>query len=93
MVLLILTDWPANSPDLNPRGESTGYCQAEDQRHQTWQYSRAEGRWNQGTRNTSAVPQADRLRATPLMLSVVQNKQNDQVLNEHTFQKVDISVL
>ena len=80
MVLLILTDWPANSPDLNPRGESTGY-------------SRAEGRWNQGIRNTSAVPQADRLRATPLMLSVVQNKQNDQVLNEHTFQKVDISVL
>ncbi len=29
-------DWPANSPDLNPR-ESMGYCEEEDERHQTQQ--------------------------------------------------------
>ncbi len=28
-------DWPANSPDLNPHRESMGYCQEEDERHQT----------------------------------------------------------
>ncbi len=29
-------DWPANLPDLNPRHrESMGYCQEEDERHQT----------------------------------------------------------
>ncbi len=27
-------DWPANSPDLNPI-ENMGYCQEEDERHQT----------------------------------------------------------
>ncbi len=31
-------DWPANSPDLNPHRESMGYCQEEDERHQTQQY-------------------------------------------------------
>ncbi len=33
-------DWPANSPDLNPiesHRESMGYCQEEDERHQTQQ--------------------------------------------------------
>ncbi len=30
-------DWPENLPDLNPR-ESMGYCQEEDERHQTQQY-------------------------------------------------------
>ncbi len=30
-------DWPANSPDLNPNRESMGYCQEEDERHQTQQ--------------------------------------------------------
>ncbi len=29
-------DWPANSPDLNPI-ENMGYCQEEDERHQTQQ--------------------------------------------------------
>ncbi len=39
-------DWPANSPDLNPienHRESMGYCQEEDERHQTQQCRWAEG--------------------------------------------------
>lgn len=64
---ITVLDWPANSPDLNPRRESMGYCQEEDERHQTQQYRRAEGRYqsNLGFHNTSAVPQADHLHATP----------------------------
>ncbi len=27
-------DWPANSPDMNPR-ESTGYCQEENEKQET----------------------------------------------------------
>ncbi len=28
-------DWPANSPDLNPMGESMGYCQEENEKQET----------------------------------------------------------
>ncbi len=38
-------DWPANSPDLNPIWESKGYCQEEDERHQTQQCRWPEGRY------------------------------------------------
>ncbi len=59
-------DWPANSPDLNPR-ESMGYCQEEDARHQTQQCRWSEGHCqrNLGFHTTSAVPQTDHLHATP----------------------------
>ncbi len=30
-------DWPANSPDPEPHREFMGYCQEEDERHQTQQ--------------------------------------------------------
>ncbi len=59
-------DWPAISPDLNPR-ESMGYWQDEDERHQTQQC-----RWPEGCYQsnlcfyyTGAVPQTDHLHATP----------------------------
>ncbi len=56
-------DCPANSPDLNP----IGYCQEEDERHQTQQCRWAEGHCqrNLGFHTTSAVPQTDHLHATP----------------------------
>ncbi len=59
-------DWPANSPDLNLWG-SMGYCQEEDERHQTHQCRWPEGRYqsNLGFHTTSAVPQTDHLHATP----------------------------
>jgi len=58
---IAVLDWPANSPDLNR------YCQEEDEKHQTQQCRRAEGRYqsNLGFHNASAMPQADRLHATP----------------------------
>ncbi len=53
--------WP------EPHRESTGYCQEEDERHQTQQCRWAEGHCqrNLGFHTTSAVPQTDHLHATP----------------------------
>ncbi len=60
-------DWPANSPRPEPHRESMGYCQEEDERHQTQQCRWAEGHCqrNLGFHTTSAVPQTDHLHATP----------------------------
>ncbi len=56
-------NWPANSPDL----KSMGYCEEENAICQTQQCRRAEGHYqsNLGFHNTWAVPQTDRLHATP----------------------------
>ncbi len=53
--------WP------EPHRESMGYCQEEDERHQTQQCRWAEGHCqrNPGFHSTSAVPQTDHLHATP----------------------------
>ncbi len=53
--------WP------EPHRESMGYCQEEDERHQTQQCRWPEGRYQSklGFHTTSAVPQTDHLRATP----------------------------
>ncbi len=53
--------WP------EPHRESMGYCQEEDERHQTQQCRWAEGHCqrNLGFHTTSAVPQIDHLHATP----------------------------
>ncbi len=53
--------WP------EPHKESMGYCQEEDERHQTQQCRWPEGRYqrNLGFHTTSAVPQTDHLHATP----------------------------
>ncbi len=53
--------WP------EPHRESMGYCQEEDERHQTQQCRWAEGCYqsNLGFHTTSAVPQTDQLLATP----------------------------
>ncbi len=53
--------WP------EPHRESMGYCQEEDERHQTQQCRWAEGHCqsNLGFHITSAVPQTDHLHATP----------------------------
>ncbi len=53
--------WP------EPHRESMGYCQEEDERHQTQQYRWPEGHCqrNLGFHTTSAVPQTDHLHATP----------------------------
>ncbi len=53
--------WP------EPHRESMGYCQEEDERHQTQQYRWAEGHCqrNLGFHTTSAVPQTDHLHASP----------------------------
>ncbi len=53
--------WP------EPHRESMGYCQEEDERHQTQQRRWAEGRCqrNLGFHTTSAVSQTDHLHATP----------------------------
>ncbi len=59
-------DWPANSPDLNPR-ESMEYCQEENENQETKKCRWAEGHCqrNLGFHTTSAVPQTDHLHATP----------------------------
>ncbi len=53
-----------------PHRESMGYCQEEDERHQTQQCRWAEGHCqrNLGFHTTSAVPQTDHLHATPNLL-------------------------
>ncbi len=53
--------WP------EPHRESMGYCQEEDERHQTQQCRWPEGHCqrNPGFHTTSAVPQTDHLHATP----------------------------
>ncbi len=53
--------WP------EPHRESMGYCQEEDERHQTQQCRWPEGRYQSilGFHTTSAVPQTDHLHATP----------------------------
>ncbi len=53
--------WP------EPHRESMGYCQEEDERHQTQQCRWAEGHCqrNLGFHTTSAAPQTDHLHATP----------------------------
>ncbi len=53
-------EWPANSGSM-------GYCQEEDERHQTQQCRWAEGHCqrNLGFHTTSAVPQTDHLHAKP----------------------------
>ncbi len=58
-------DWPANSPDLNPR-ESMVYCQEENEKQETKKCRWAEGHCqrNLGFHTTSAVPQTDHLHAT-----------------------------
>ncbi len=58
-------DWPANSPDLNPR-ESMEYCQEENEKQETKKYRWAEGHGqrNLGFYTTSAVPQTDHLHDT-----------------------------
>ncbi len=60
-------DWPANSAWPEPHRESIGYCQEEDERHQTQQCRWPEGHCqrNLGFHTTSAVPQTDHLHATP----------------------------
>ncbi len=59
-------DWPANSPDLNPR-ESTGYGQEENEKQETKKCRWAEDHCqrNLDLHTTSAVPQTDHLHATP----------------------------
>ncbi len=75
-------DWPANSPDLNPI-ENLGYCQEEDDRHQTQQCRWSEGRYqsNMGFHYPSAVPQADCLHATPHWCSNSCKRRPNQVLS------------
>ncbi len=62
--------WP------EPHRESMGYCQEEDERHQTQQCRWPEGRYqsNLGFHNTWAVPRADRLHATPHWCSDIVNE-------------------
>ncbi len=80
-------DWPANSPDLNPienlDRESMGYCQEEDERHQTQQCRRPEGRYqsNLGFHYNWAVPQADCLHATPHWCSNSCKRRPNQILS------------
>ncbi len=68
--------WP------EPHRESIGYCQEEDERHQTQQCRWPEGRYqsNLGFHYTSAVPQADCLHAT-LHWCSHSCKRPNQVLN------------
>ncbi len=59
-------DWTANAwPE--PHRKSMGYCQEEDEWHQTQQCRWPEGHYqsNLGFHTTSAVPQTDHLHATP----------------------------
>ncbi len=63
--------------------ESMGYCQEEDERHQTQQFRWPEGRYqsNLGFHNTWAVPQTDHLHATPHWCSNSYKRRPNQVLS------------
>ncbi len=69
--------WP------EPHRESMGYCQEEDERHQTQQCRWPEGRYqsNLGFHTTSAVPQADHLHATLHWCSNSCKRRPNQVLS------------
>ncbi len=72
--------WP------EPHRESIGYCQEEDERHQTQQCRWPEGRYqsNLGFHYTWAVPQADCLHATPHWCSNSSKRRPNQVLKAYT---------
>ncbi len=63
--------------------ESMGYCQEEDERHQTQQCRWPEGRYqsNLGLHTTWAVPQADCLHTTPHWCSNSYKRRPNQVLS------------
>ncbi len=92
-------DWPANLPDLNPIENvkrTSSPCQEEEERHQTQQCRRHEGRYqsNLGFHYTWAVPQ---IASKPRRIDAVIHAKGDPTKywvhrNEHTFQKPDISV-
>ncbi len=69
--------WP------EPHWESIGYCQEEDERHQTQQCRWPEGRYqsNLGFHTTWAVPQADYFHATPHWCSNSYKRRPNQVLS------------
>ncbi len=69
--------WP------EPHRESMGYCQEENERHQTKQCRWPEGCYqsNLGFHYTSAVPQADCLHATPHWCSNSCKRRSNQVLS------------
>ncbi len=69
--------WP------EPQRESMGYCQEEDERHQTQQCRWPEGRYQSilGFHYTWAVPQADCLHATPHWCSNSCKRRSNQVLS------------
>ncbi len=66
-----------------PRRESMGYCQEEDERHQTQQCRWPEGRYQSrlGFHFTWAVLQADHLHATPQWCSNSCKRRSNQVLS------------
>ncbi len=86
-------DWPANSPIR----ESMGYCQEEDERHQTQQCRWPEGRY-QSNLGFITSEQCHRLIASmPRRIDAVIHAKGGPTKywvhrNEHTFQKLDISV-
>ncbi len=73
-----MLDWPSKLT----WPESMGYCQEEDERHQTQQCRWPEGRYqsNLGFHYTWAVPQADFLHATPHWCSNSCKRRPNQVL-------------
>ncbi len=71
--------WP------EPHRESIGYCQEEEERHQTQQCRWAEGRYQSilGFHYTWAVPPADCLHATPHWCSNSCKRRPNQVLTAY----------
>ncbi len=72
--------WP------EPHRESMGYCQEEDERHQTQQCRWAEGhsQRNLGFHTTSAMPQTDHLHAMPNWGGNSSKRSPYQVLSKYT---------